>query len=352
MNQDVNSLLNDPLFADSAAGVALEQKPLGFVDVGARGGVHGLVEPIAGVTSVLAFEPDEEECARLRSHLASNSPWAACELEPCALAEGDGEAVLHLLSAPTNHSLRSPNPEMVQRYNMVKWHLVGKIPLQTTSLDRVLFERRPTEDNWGEFLKLDTQGTEFEILKGAHRTLSERTVAIFTEVAFCQLYEGQKLFSEMELLLRDYGFSFYGFATLHQRSRKRLDKRIEIGQERTIWADAVFFKDPLPGGAKQVSLSERGNYVLFTCALLLGYYDFALELALETWAVGDEAKRIEKLVRQCASLPPEQSYSEALALADRARKSPEFANIEVGRFVDRRRQWCDYDDVPLINRDV
>jgi FkbM family methyltransferase len=348
MNQALNSLVNESLFAESAAGAALRQKPLGFVDVGARGGVHGLVEPIAGVTAVLAFEPDEEECARLRSHLALNSPWAVCDLEACALAQGDGEAMLHLLSAPTNHSLRPPNLEMVQRYNMVKWHQVGSFPLQTTSLDKVLFERRLKEDYWGEFLKLDTQGTEFEILKGSQRTLSERTVAIFTEVAFCQLYDGQKLFSDVEMLLRECGFSFYGFATVHQRSRKQLDKRKQIGQERTIWADAVFFKDPLPGGSKQISISERGNYVLFTCALLLGYYDFALELALETWAVGEEAKRIEKLVRQCAALSSEQSYSDALALAERVREYPELANIEVGRFVDRRRQWCDYDDVSFL----
>ena len=67
-----------------------------------------------------------------------------------------------------------------------------------------------------------------------------------------------------------------------------------------FYADAVFFKDPLPGGPQREPLSMRGNHVLFACTILLGYYDFALELALATWAFGVEATRIEKLVRKCA----------------------------------------------------
>src|SRR5262249_27536117 len=150
---------------------------------------------------------------------------------------------------------------------------------------------RKAQKNWGEFIKLDTQGTEFEILQGARKTLKARTVAVLAEVEFCQAYAGQRLFSEVELLLRSLGFSFYGFTTFHVRSRKLLEKSREGGRERAFYADAVFFKDPLPGGPPGAALSERGQRLLFCCALLLGYHDFALELALETWAKGPEAAR-------------------------------------------------------------
>ena len=146
---------------------------------------------------------------------------------------------------PTNSSLRAPNPAIVARYNMEKWREVGTVPLRTGTLDDVLFGPHEAEPFWGEFIKLDTQGTEYEVLRGATRTLRERTVAIVAEVEFFQVYEGQRLFTEVELMLRELGFTFYGFLTLAQRSCRQLNKRVELGRERYFFGDAVFFKDPL-----------------------------------------------------------------------------------------------------------
>ncbi len=342
-----NRILNHPDFSTSAPAATLRQTPLGFVDVGARGGVHDVVDAIAGITAILGFEPDREEIARLRGELAQGTPWARCEMEPIALGDKSGPAQLHLLSAPTNHSLRPPNQGFTDRYRMGKWKQTGVLPLQTRPLDEILFGPRADEPFWGEFLKLDTQGTEYEILEGCGRTLRERTVAVITEVEFFQIYEGQRLFSDVELLLRKHGFSFYGFNTLHYRSCRQLDKRREVGRERTFHTDAIFFKDPLPGGPFRGGLSARQQHVLFVCALLTDYYDFALELACTTWARGEEADRIQRLVHALAAWPPRQSHDEVLALAERVRATPEDANVELGKFVDRFRHLPDYDDMML-----
>ena len=352
MELALNSFLKEPLFAGLSAYAELRNKPLGFVDIGARGGVHPMVNPVAGVTAVLGFEPDEVECARISAELAAGSPWAANSVEPVALAASEGDAFLHLLTEPSAHSLRGPNPKFTYRYNMVLLEQVGQLPLRTVSLDSILFGPRAREDHWGEFLMLDTQGTECEILQGSQRTLSERTVAVVSEVEFFQVYEGQSLFSEVELFLRERGFSFYGFTTVGHRSRKLLDKRKEIGRERMFYADAVFFKDPLSGGSKFDGGSQRAQQVLFVCALLLGYYDFALELALETWATGKEATSVKQLAHHLASLPPAQAHGDALALAQRVSDKPELANIEGGRFVDARRSMCDYYDVSGDSRSL
>jgi FkbM family methyltransferase len=341
-----NGLADDPDFAASAPGRTLARTPLGFVDVGARGGVHPLVEPLARHTAVLGFEPAADECARLRTEIAKGSPWACCEIEPQALGAHRGTAELHVLTAPTNSSLLPPNAAFTERYGMAKWRVLSREPLETTTLDQILFEERAEETFWGELLKLDTQGTEYEILEGARRTLRERTVAVVSEVSFCELYRGQRLFSEVELLLRELGFSFYGFSTLHHRSQRMLDKRRAAGRERLMYADAVFLRDPLPGGpASALPIDERRLHTLFTSALLLGYGDFALELACSTFADGAERARIESLVRRTSAHEPAAARDAALALADDVRTAPELANVAVGRFVDARR-WCwDYDDV-------
>lgn len=337
----LNFILSNHNFLLTAAAKALATQPLGFVDVGARGGVHQLVAPIAGVTSVLGFEPDEEACQELNREARSGKlPWRDLKVLPVALAERRGPATLHLCSAPTNHSLLPVNFAFAERYRMEKFAQVGTYPLVTDTLDNVLFGQLAGEPHWGEFIKLDTQGTEHEVLLGAKRTLAERTVALFVEVEFCQIYQDQKLFSELEVTLRKAGFTFFGFHSSHERSRKLLDKRRHLGRERLLHADAVFFKDPLPGAPAPMTLSSRQHAVLFVCALLLGYFDYALELEPQDVAV-------RNLIQELAYHDPAIARRAALELSELIQSHPEQANIAVGRFVDERRAICNFEDVPV-----
>lgn len=345
----LNRIADHPLFRSLLPGRMLADMPLGFIDIGTRGGVHGLLSPIAEITAVLGFEPDEAACSEINeTNRAGNMPWAGLKVLPVALAENAGCATLHLCSAPTNHSLRAVNQEFAQRYRMDRFRQTGQFQLVTQTLDAVLFAQLKGETHWGEFIKLDTQGTEYEILKGADRTLRERAVALFVEVEFCQIYENQKMFSELEMLLRDYDFSFYGFHSTHERSCKLLDKKEFLGPERLLHADAVFFKDPLPGTPWRRQLNEREASVLFTCALILGYFDFALELAQQTFAPnGSERGNVMRLIEDLAHYDPADAENDARQLAALVTATPGLANVAVGRFVDQRRSICNFQDVPF-----
>lgn len=342
----VNMLADDRHFQTIFPGRVLKQVPLGFVDVGARGGVHDLVASVAAVTAVLGFEPDERACQDInKAYESSPLPWAALKILPAALAQEHGNATLYLCSAPTNHSLLPVSEVFAKRYRMEKFRQTGHLSLETQTLDSVLFGPLAKEPCWGEFIKLDTQGSEFEILKGADRTLRERTVALFVEVEFCQIYEGQKLFSDVEALLREYGFSFYGFHSTHERSRKLLDKKRFLGRERLLHADAVFFKDPLPCSSRYLHLSDRQVAVLFTCAVILGYFDFALELASETFASsGEEKERVAHLIHSFSLHTPNASADAIRLLSEQVQAQPELANIHLGRFIDKHRAMCNFED--------
>ncbi len=341
---DRNSLLNNPHFKASAAFKELQQTKLGFIDIGARGGVHDYVLPVAGLTSVLGFEPDEAECQRLCASKNAEQ-WAAFNMLPFALAEQATEKTLHLVSASTNHSLLPPNPVFVERYNMQKnWTLVGKEKMLAVTLDAVLHEQLP--DYFADFIKIDTQGTEYEIILGGLATLAKQTTTMVCEVAFCELYQGQKLFSEVEMLLRENQFSFYGFMPIHTRSKKLLDKKNQVTTERAFYADAVFFKDPLSMPA--IKLSQRQIYALFTTVILLGYYDYALELAMATWLkVADETEKqhIHSLIMELSTLDPAQTVDSLNKLMSEVKNNQPMANVLVGSFVDKRRAYCDYDDI-------
>lgn len=80
-----------------------------------------------------------------------------------------------------------------------------------------------------EIMKFDLQAAELKALKGAARTLTESTLVIYTEVFFNPLYEGGALFSQIDLLLREYGFSLFN-----------IYKPKASKQGMLLWANAVY----------------------------------------------------------------------------------------------------------------
>ncbi|CAO3362845.1 FkbM family methyltransferase [Azospirillum melinis] len=343
-------ITDHPAFQALATARVLRAAPLGLIDVGARGDVDPLFQQLASLTALLGFEPDAGEAARLQRDGAAG--WAGFRIEATALAERAGPVTLHLAAADTNHSLRPANAAFIDRYAMVKFLPAGEVRLQARTMDEVVFAP-DGHPHWGELLKIDTQGTELEILRGAERTLAERTVAIVCEVEFAEVYRGQSLFSDVERFLRDRGFSFYGFSELHGRSRKSLDKRRAAGRERLLWSDAIFFKDPFAAGegARPAPLADRALHALFATALMLGYYDFAVELAAALPGDGGGPARVRALVHELVhdlgAVDPAAGRAAVERLLAEMTARPELANILLGQFVDRRRSLCDYDDQPV-----
>jgi hypothetical protein len=103
-----------------------------------------------------------------------------------------------------------------------------KISVPLDTLDNVaarLAARGPV------FIKLDVQGFELHVLRGATRTLQDVAV-VMTEVLFENLYTGQADFRTLANFLAEHGFRFLEFS-----EERRL---APLG--RLVYADAVFVK--------------------------------------------------------------------------------------------------------------
>jgi hypothetical protein len=61
-----------------------------------------------------------------------------------------------------------------------------------------------------EFIKIDVQGFESEVLKGAQHTLA-RAAGVHVELSFVPLYEGQSLFQDLWHHLSSLGFEPWAF---------------------------------------------------------------------------------------------------------------------------------------------
>lgn len=346
MNYDFsqNQIASNPFFQSLAVGQELARQALGFVDIGARGGTHNLVRAIAQVTDVIAFEPDPEEFQALLRYQKSQTDWHSFNVSDKAIYNSKGKHLLNILSSDTNSSLISTNSEIIQRYNMPKWQLVGKTEIETDTLDSALAELKGETAGLGEVLKIDTQGTEYEILTEARSTL-EHTGCIITEVSFCEIYKQQKLFSDIESLLRGLGFRFYGFypMQIHTRSKQYLDKQHQWGRERPFYADAVFFRDPLDQKTCDKP-SLRSIAILYTSTLLLGFFDFAHEIAESFFSDKDRASS-KALISELAFKSSDLAAREVRALLKEIDKSPEKANLLIGKLIDKHKSYTDYSDV-------
>ncbi len=330
----MNSIAGLAQFRASSLAHEFQAEPLGFVDVGSLGGVHAVVDPVAQLVHALCFEPDPEGFELLRAKYASPAPYAGVSLERIALA-GDTRAkrTLHVSVTPTNTSLLEPNPVFINRYRAHRFMPSHVVDVATTTLDEVVFSGRHP-GRFGEFMKIDTQGSEHEILQGASRVLSERCVAVFCEVEFFNVYRDQKTLADITCLLREHGLALYALYP-HYRSAGTLDRRTHDTEERLMWADAVFFKDPLDDMNLARPFSARNARALILCAMTMRFYDFALELAGRFVEVAAERSLLTDAIQRLARTDRDRFLADYRQVKDEIRSDADF--LKLAKFVETHR---------------
>jgi len=148
-------------------------KPEGsFIDIGAYHGVYSLIASrrIHDRGSIIAFEPSPRERRRLTLHLRMNC-ISTVVLESYAVAAETGDSCLFkVVSGFTSmNSLRRP----------ASGDPVQPVAVKTISLHEYL-ERRRIERL--DVIKIDVEGGELEVLRGARRMLADLRPLIICEV--------------------------------------------------------------------------------------------------------------------------------------------------------------------------
>ena len=266
----------------------LLKSPISFLDIGALGYTYKPLEKFSSLFWYHGFDPvfmhDKQQNIQLRN---SKKKWKKYTIHPYALNDKKSHKVMfNIYNAETNNSFLRSNQSFVKRYNMQnKWSISKKIYIKTQTLNNI--KNYSKDKNFGDVMKIDTQGTELKILMGSKNVI-KNTKFIIAEAAFVHLYEKQNLFSELEIFLRKNGFSFYCFTDLFYRSKKYLNKLKYLGRERMIYSDAIFIKDPYD--QKNISkFNQRDLVVIFISSLSFQLYDYALEI-LNDMDINDNTK--------------------------------------------------------------
>jgi FkbM family methyltransferase len=210
------------------------------VDIGAML-LEGAVDPLArlnklGRLSIIGFEPQPAECEKLNALALPGRRYL-----PYAVADGTRRRFFVTNTGMTSSLLR-PNLGIVQRFNNLAelMQVVATPEVDTVRLDDV----GEIQAQGCDLLKLDTQGSEAEILTHASETL-KRCLIVQTEVEFVPLYERQPLFAEVDQLLRCRGFMCHRLVGLSGRTYSPLvvNGNPNGALSQMLWSDAVYVPD-------------------------------------------------------------------------------------------------------------
>lgn len=165
-----------------------------------------------------AIEPSPATFARLAERLGEGP---GLELVQCAVGDHIGEAELHLTNSSDFNSLLPLHPGTASHYSALRETGTVSVPLHT--LDELLINVGTVQ-----VLKIDVQGAESAVLRGASAVLG-RTQAVILETNFLSHYEGDDLFCDLHARMTASEFDLY-----------RLASEYHDGGGRLLWADAIY----------------------------------------------------------------------------------------------------------------
>ena len=174
--------------------------PINYVDVGASSGFFAeAIQRQYGVERGVLIEPQPARCEELRAGFK-----APCfSVHQCALSDQETACEMEVLNFDYSSSILSPRRDLVNVSTVLDLGVRERIACRVTTLDILL-----REACWSgpiDLLKIDVQGAELMVLRGAEKTLS--TVRfVLTEISFKPLYEGSAVFSQVYDLLTARGF--------------------------------------------------------------------------------------------------------------------------------------------------
>jgi len=192
-------------------------------------------------------------------------------------------------------SFLEPDENVLEHFELLAslGKVIERIPVETRRLDDV------AEIESIDFLKMDVQGFEMEVLRNGRAKLGE-AVAIQTEMSFVALYQDQPTIGEMDIELRSRGFIPHALA---ETKRWVIAPTVLEGDPRTplnqlLEADIVYVRD----FTKPQTLTDEQ----------LKHLCLIVHVCYHSW---DLANRCLYLLEQRGSLPlgSQQRYFEALA---------------------------------------
>lgn len=244
-----------------------------FIDIGCSGNLDSKWAPINYLINLYGFDPNKEECDRLRGipHSFNSATYL-----PYAIADTDGERELHKTTSISCYSLLEPNQNWLRRFTFDKlFEVKGSEKVPTRKLTSI-----PELQNLDvDIIKVDSQGLDLAILSNAAPFL-DSAIYIEAEPGFTENYVTENTYSQIDSFLRANGFLLFDLK-LNRIPRKNIVGTSDKVKAQLLWCESIWLKDYIQlEGKKELKSLTRGKALksLILCAMV-GCYDFGYELA-------------------------------------------------------------------------
>lgn len=278
------------------------------IDAGAAGGLTEL-QKLRSFITLYSFEPLNNSYLQLKKNTSFSNTFKKHMVLPFALYSSCGSRNFYIAGRNSMSSLLEFDQQAFDNNfgfckGSKKWK-DGLLQNRTETAETTTLDIQFKENNINsiDFLKLDTQGTELEILKGSMNLLDGKKISIIkTEFSNIPVYKNQCTFAEIDHFLKSKGFvlvdCIYYPETILFSGEASLKKSI-IREEPRIGAggDAVYVL-----ASSDINSESALKTGLILCSM--GYFNRAFQL-LEKAKVGNKEEIMQEI-------KPGKSYKKLL----------------------------------------
>lgn len=231
----------------------------------------------------IIFEPDEDCIDQIKKTNPNDLVYSYC------LDKNNKKRKFYINKNRYSSSFLKPNSNELNIYEEIQGNIYKEIQgsdmlySEATKVEKVLNLNTYSIDflvsnkkiNNIDFISLDTQGSELDILIGSEKQLTENIVAVKVEVSFVKLYKDSALFKDIDDFLISKGFFLAELSPFENVNfGQRIPKSFR-GKKISKGGEALYFLDP-----NKIKINNNFSYQqklqkLAFVAVTYGYIDLA-----------------------------------------------------------------------------
>lgn len=225
------------------------EKRLVAYDIGAAGHIPENWNSAAPLLNVYAFDARPGSVKNPSEDLGLEFH----KIETAIGGANDPARAFYVTRGPGGSSFFRMDPKWTARTSPADYaELLSEETLQVRTLSDVIEKNEAPKPN---FLKLDIQGAELEVLEALKPEHRSEVDGLICEIEFVPLYENQPLFEDVHALMREYGLTIFDMRT-HRMYRPVDGKPFEWFKKhkgyarastqlnaRLVAGDALYFRD-------------------------------------------------------------------------------------------------------------
>lgn len=186
--------------------VILNELPISIIDIGSSASPPQNCIELASISRYIGFDPDSREPQESTSFGFAKHTI----IDKAIVCSTEEDVTFYLTKYPQCSSTLYPNIDEYKHYSVAEFfNVIDQVQVPATSLNNVLEKLGLLYIDW---LKLDTQGTDYSILRSLDLEVYNKLLVVDLEPGVTSFYKGENRFSDIHEFMLSNGFWLANFS--------------------------------------------------------------------------------------------------------------------------------------------